>query len=206
MLHMISKEKIFKRNGFISLMIIIALFFAMDAISQTAEDDDYIYEDYEEKVVENVFFLPVSGLVKDGKAKVESATVNLYKVNKVVQSFTTKKNGKFDMELDLGTHYTIEVIKDGYITKRIGISTVSEVDYKRMEYMPYGVDIYLSPTDAYSGVDTDVLDFPFALVSYDHNDRLFLHDEKYTEGMQGEEQRIHHSAMLLSSKESKREF
>lgn len=208
MIEMTSKEKTFKRNGFISLMIIIALFFVMDAMSQTiTEDEDgNIYEEYEERVVDNVFFLPVSGVVKDGKTRVEGAQIKLYCGNTVVNTFQTRKNGKFEMELDLGADYTIEVLKEGYIPKRIGINTASEVDYKRMEYLPYGVDISLTAISNMAGVNTDVLDYPFALVSYDHNDRLFLHNEEYTEGMKVEEQRLHHSAMLLQAKEKKREF
>ena len=182
----------------------------MDAMTQnteTVDDDEYIYEEYEEKVAHNVWFLPVYGRVKDGKSKVDGAIVRLYKENEIVKTYNTEKNGKFEMELDLGAYYTIEVEKDGYITKRIGINTVSKVDYQRMDYLPYGVDIYITSEEAYTGVNTDMLDFPFAIVSYDHKDRMFVHDLDYTEDMMLDNQRLLETALNLSTQDKgRREF
>ena len=172
--------------------------------NKKVEDDDYIYEEYQEKVAENIWFLPVYGRVKDGKEKIDAATVRLYKENEIVKTFETPKNGKFEMELDLGSYYTIEVEKDGYVGKRIGINTVSDIEMMKMQYLPYGVDIHLTSKDEYVGVSTDILDYPFALVSYDHKDRMFLHDEGYTEGMTSENDRLLRTALRLSLEENKR--
>ena len=197
-----TKEKNFKRNGFIGLLMIIALFFVMDAMSQsqqTVDEDGYIYEAYSEQVAENIWFLPVYGLVKQGNEKIENATVSLYKANEIVKTFKTGKNGKFEMELDLGAYYTIEVVKDGFITKRIGINTVSQVQYRKMDYVPYAVDISITPNNEFCGVNTDPLDFPFALVSYYHEDRMFVHNEEYTTEMNELKERLLHTSMLKTA-------
>jgi hypothetical protein len=207
---MATREKSLKRNGFIGLMIIVALFFVMDAMSQnnqTVDEDGYIYEEYEEKIAHNVWFLPVYGRVKNGKTKVDGATIRLYKENCIVRTYQTEKNGKFEMELDLGAYYTLEVVKEGYITKRIGINTVSKVEFERMDYQPYGVDINLTSEDSYVGVNIDMLDYPFALVSYDHHDSMFVHDENYTEEMILDNARLLETAFILSSHQFRlREF
>jgi len=188
-------------------MIIVAMFFVMDAVSQStqvSQDDEYIYEDYEEKVAHDVWFLPVGGRVLDGRTKVEGATIRLYKENDLLETYQTEKNGKFKMELDLGAYYTLEVEKDGFITKRIGINTISSVDYKRMDYLPYGVDIFITSEVAYTGVNIDVLDFPFAIVSYDHQDRMFVHDENYTKDMMLDNEHLLETALNLGSQEKGR--
>lgn len=197
-----TKEKNFKRNGFIGLLMIIALFFVMDAMSQSTQTVDangYIYEEYSEQVAENIWFLPVYGQVKQGNEKIENAIVSLYKENEIVKTFETGKNGKFEMELDLGAYYTIEVVKDGFITKRIGINTVSQVQYRKMDYVPYAVDISITPKDEFCGVNVDPLDFPFALVSYYHEDRMFVHNEEYTSEMNELKERLLHTSMLKTA-------
>ena len=61
-------------------------------------------------------------ILQEGK-KSEGATVIIYNGNAVYRTVTTTKSGKYAIKLPFGFYFTMEVKKEGYITKRVVFDT-----------------------------------------------------------------------------------
>ncbi|MCK7537002.1 MAG: hypothetical protein MZV63_41590 [Marinilabiliales bacterium] len=59
--------------------------------------------------------------VKEGSAK--DGLIKLFENDKLIESFTSDRSGKFSLSLDLNKEYIIEFSKEGYVTKKISIDT-----------------------------------------------------------------------------------
>ncbi|MCB0761375.1 MAG: hypothetical protein KDC12_07640 [Flavobacteriales bacterium] len=125
--------------------------------------------------------LPVVGLVTQEGKRCKDALINVYDGNQLVNQFHTEKNGRFQLLLHTGKYYTIEVIKDKYVTKRIAFNT--DMGNRRIDIPVYECDLDIVPEAIFDGIDIDDLDFPMAIVSYDADTRTFQHNEEYTTHM-----------------------
>jgi len=101
-------------------------------------------------------------IVNSEDKKMKDVAINLYEGNEIVS--TEKWNKKFEYDLDLEKNYVLELKKEGFVAKRIAISTF-EGD-KGMEKEKKGID----------AVDTD---FPSALIEYKKSQGRFTFDSKY---------------------------
>ncbi|MEM7291745.1 MAG: hypothetical protein AAF412_15480 [Pseudomonadota bacterium] len=125
--------------------------------------------------------LPVVGLVTQEGKRCKDALINVYDGNKLVNQFQTEKNGRFQLLLHTDKYYTIEVIKDNYVTKRVAFDT--DMGNRRIDIPVYECDLDIVPQALFAGIDIDDLDFPMAIVSYDQGSRTFGHNEVYTSQM-----------------------
>jgi hypothetical protein len=83
----------------------------------------------------------------------------------------TAKRGEFDIMLDLGHYYTIEVEAEGYVTKRVAFDLIVDKKTLKPPYFDCAVD--LIPQTMLRGKDASVLDFPIARIAYDPKKRTF---------------------------------
>ena len=150
----------------------------------SAQDDDAEYVEEVVRVEETVYFLPVAGRITDGERKLADCEVVVYQGNEVVARSTTDRSGRFGMELDLGAEYMLEFRKEGFLPKRIAVDTRTDIPLEKLVYGPLALDVGLLSSEKYSGVDTDVLDFPFAIVRYDKRQHTYAADAEYTTAMQ----------------------
>ncbi len=118
-------------------------------------------------------------LVDAGDKKLRDVEVNLYKGN---EKLSTKKwTKKFDYNLELETYYTLELVKVGFISKRIAISTF-EGD-KGAEPFLFVMEL-VAKEDGVEGMDQD---YPSALIEYKKNEGTFNFDVNYAKNLKKEE-------------------
>lgn len=127
--------------------------------------------------------LEVSGQVSDGTRKMPGCSIVIYEGNEIVGQQLTPKNGNFGFALDLGKEYAVVFSKEGFQAKSILIDTRAKIPADMYAVSPLGMDLSLLPADKYSGVDTDVLDFPYAMVKWDRRAMAFVQDQQYTSSM-----------------------
>ena len=170
-------------------ILLFALFAPLVSLGQGEKDQ-----------ADEEFFLPVTGRITDGENKLEGCRIVTYDGNDVIAEFATDKSGKFEVRLGLNKQYGLEFHKDGFVPKRIVIDTRADVPAEHLMYVPLIMDISMLEEDKYEGVDTDVLDFPFAIVKYSKVVDAFVQDQEYTMGMQ----RTNGSLLLMAARAEKR--
>lgn len=125
--------------------------------------------------------LPIVGLVTQEGKRCKEATINIYDGNKQVNSFKTEKNGRFQVLLHTDKYYTIEVVKENYVTKRIAFDT--NMGNRKIQIPVYECDLDIVPFALFTGIDFNDLDFPMAIVKYQEDSRQYGHNEEYTSYM-----------------------
>ena len=122
--------------------------------------------------------LEIKGYVYHNDEKVSDAEVRLYQNNRVVQKAITKKS-KFQFILFSDMRYMVEIIKDGFVTERIQISTKEKTEFSGKYLYEFKVD--LMELKKFKGVDISDLDFPTALIKYNAEEGEYLHDVAYSQ-------------------------
>lgn len=126
--------------------------------------------------------VPITGRITDGDKKLEGCEVIVFEGNERVASQTTDRSGKFAVGLDLEKEYALEFRREGFVPKRIVVDTRAQLD-EGLVFSPLVMDVSMLMASKYEGADTDVLDFPFAIVRYDKKANAFTQDPTYTAGM-----------------------
>lgn len=143
--------------------------------------------------------LEVSGQVRGSEKKLAGCSIVIHEGNKIVGQQLTPKSGNFGFLLELNKEYAIVFSKDGYQRKSILIDTHAKLPAGTYAVAPFGMDLHMLPLDKYTGIDTDVLDFPYAIVKWDMKTMVFAQDEKYT----GDMMRINGALLLQSGRATK---
>ena len=118
-------------------------------------------------------------LVDREDKKLKNVEVNLYEGNEKLSSKNWSKS--FDYDLKLETYYTLELVKEGFVPKRIAISTF-EGD-KGAEPFLFVMEL-VSQKDIVKGMDED---YPSALIEYKKDEGSFNFDVKYAKNLKKEE-------------------
>lgn len=123
--------------------------------------------------------------VEDDKAK--GVNIALYDRNENISNYVTNKSGKFVLDLDRGKYYIIEFSKAGYVTKRILIDTrIGNEDLSPKEQ--FNFDVFLIKMRP--NMDYSLLDFPMAIIQFQHDKEKFDFDQKYTRARQSEQKQF----------------
>ncbi|MEZ4721851.1 MAG: hypothetical protein R2813_08260, partial [Flavobacteriales bacterium] len=124
--------------------------------------------------------LALDATVKDQDGgKLVGASVSLIQDGTLVNKVSTGKNGRFDLLLDFGHEYIIEVSKSGFVTKKMYVNTMKVPDDEQAwgyEYGGFTVDLFKQ----INGVDFEILNKPVAKIYYDPNVQNFDYDKAYT--------------------------
>ena len=118
-------------------------------------------------------------LVDREDKKLKNVEVNLYEGNEKLSTKNWSKS--FDYDLKLETYYTLELVKEGFMPKRIAISTF-EGD-KGAEPFLFVMEL-VSQKDIVKGMDED---YPSALIEYKKDEGSFNFDVKYAKNLKKEE-------------------
>ncbi len=118
-------------------------------------------------------------LVDVDEKKLKDVEVNLYQGNEKLSSKKWSKS--FDYDLKLETYYTLELVKEGFIPKRIAISTF-EGD-KGAEPFLFVMEL-VAEKDGIEGLDED---YPSALIQYKKDEGSFDFDVKYAKNLKKEQ-------------------
>lgn len=122
------------------------------------------------------WFIPIHGQIMAGGKKAGKVEVIIYRENTEIGRLTSKKNGKFELELDIDQMYTIRVIKNGFQEKLFLVDTTLPKDL--LDYPDYYCFIDLLPANV-QNIDPFYTDFPSAIIRYNSNKGGFYHSEHY---------------------------
>ncbi len=150
---------------------------------------------------QETFFLSVDGRITDGTQKLTDCEVLAFEDNERIAAVNTGRTGKFSLLLPIGSLYTLEFRREGFVPKRIVVDTRADVSKALLSDLPLDLMISLLAVDKYNGVDTDVLDYPFAIIKYDKKADAFLEDTEYTRSMQ----RTNGALLLMGARAEKQE-
>ncbi|MBL4669229.1 MAG: hypothetical protein JKY30_08205 [Flavobacteriales bacterium] len=118
-------------------------------------------------------------LIDANDKKLKDVEVNLFKGN---EKISTKKWSKsFDYDLELEAYYTLELVKKGFISKRIAISTFE--GSKGAEPFLFVMEL-IAEKDGIKGMDED---YPSALIKYKKDEGSFNFDVKYAKNLKKEQ-------------------
>jgi hypothetical protein len=135
------------------------------------------------------YFASFTALIYDENGKkVKNASIKIYKENEVLVDAQTKKNGKVTFEIALGAYYTLEISKDGYITKRIAIKAYDKYAKPIYDALPFKFATELIKLK--KNVNLDDLEFPVAILEYDASKDEFEFVRSYTQQMKAVQKEI----------------
>jgi len=127
--------------------------------------------------------LDITGRITDGEKKLAGCEVIVYDGNDVVGTQVTDKNGRFGLGLGLQEEFAIVFQKEGFIPKRMLVDTRAKIPIELQHLVPMDLEMSMLPASKYEGADTDVLDFPFAIIKWNRQLLAFAQDQQYTAGM-----------------------
>lgn len=121
-----------------------------------------------------------SGYMVDEENKsMKDVTINLYEENTLISTVSWAK--KFSYDLKLQKYYTLELVKDGYLPKRIAISTF-EGDKGAEPFM-----FVMELIKKREGIDQSDADFPSAIIEYKKNKGQFNFNVDYSKSVKKSE-------------------
>lgn len=167
---LITMVLLFKKTKILSLIFLFPIF-----NSTTTQAQDVSYD--------TINCLKIIGLaVENGKA-IDGITVTLYKENEALEwdEITSVKDHehRFLFNLLPNSYYTIEVSKEGYVNRMIGVSTLLPNDVLKTG-KKYFFDFEVTMFKSMEGIDDYYLDFPVALIGYNSKTKRFEDNAKYT--------------------------
>ena len=129
------------------------------------------------------YAIEVKGFVKDdSRRKLKNTKITLRSKSKKADTVIVAESGEFTLFLEFDKDYTIEMSKNGYISKKIGFSTRKVPDKDKKE--AHGFEFELSLFKEMEGFDGSVFKKPVAKVIYNLRKRYFDYDDVYTEQQQ----------------------
>lgn len=127
--------------------------------------------------------LEIVGRITDGEKKLEGCQVTVYDGNEVVGEQTTDKSGRFGLGLGLQKEFAVVFQREGFLPKRMLVDTRAKIPVDVVDIAPMEMEMSMLRADKYEGADTDVLDFPFAIISWNRSVGAFTQDQQYTVDM-----------------------
>ncbi|MBK6829892.1 MAG: hypothetical protein IPG92_03695 [Flavobacteriales bacterium] len=127
--------------------------------------------------------LEIVGRITDGEKKLAGCQVTVYDGNDVVGEQVTDKSGRFGIGLGLQKEFAIVFQREGFLPKRMLVDTRAKIPVEVVAIAPLDMEMSMLVADKYEGADTDVLDFPFAIVKWNRQVGAFVQDQEYTVDM-----------------------
>jgi hypothetical protein len=126
--------------------------------------------------------ITVGGVVTEFNLKLKEATVSLLKDGKKVKQMITDASGLFLFNLDTETDYLLIISKEGFVSKKLTVSTKNIPTEKEELTWTTGitVDIFMAP----KGLDVSILNKPIGEIVYDPITDNFNYDKEYTKSVQ----------------------
>ncbi len=113
-------------------------------------------------------------LTEDNK----DSRIYVYDGNSIIDSTKSTKSGNFEVELILGSKYTIEVVKEGYVTKRFIVNAQVQDPFKKVP--PFGFLCELIPIDKNYVLNSD---FPVTIIKMNERKGKFQYNSSYTKNV-----------------------
>ena len=124
-------------------------------------------------------YLEVRGMAELDERPLSNASATLYEGNTKVNSTQTGTDGTFSFRLEANKNYTVEVSKNGLVTKKISFNTTLPDEESGKWVSEFGM-VMVRPCE---GVDYSVLQKPVDIVKFNVKRRSFESDRDYNEQM-----------------------
>jgi hypothetical protein len=128
--------------------------------------------------------LEIAGAVTNaGEGSSKECTVELICMNEVVETVTLqsgKKNFKFLLQKN--KYYTIRISKKGFLSRLVGIDTNVSEDIED-DVFEFAFETKLIDQKNSDKVNTDLADFPIAIIYFNDKKECFDYSRKYTASM-----------------------
>ena len=149
--------------------------------------------------------LSVQGIVTHDGNTLNGAVINVLLNSKRVSQVITRRNGRFDFSVNYGEDYIVEVSKEGFITKKIIISTKIDEDIIKAGGVTEGFfDLQIPMIEMVSGLNTSVFNQPVKKYVFDRNSWLFNSVKEVENKVNREIERIINQLSVLKQKEYRR--
>ncbi|HSH65393.1 MAG TPA: carboxypeptidase-like regulatory domain-containing protein [Bacteroidia bacterium] len=136
----------------------------------------------------------IDGTVTSGNKKLDGAVVTLFKGTSTAKEVTTTSSGRFNINLDQESEYTLTVTKPGFITKKFLFSTKgvpSDIAKNFEGGAKPEISIFELPKDpAVTAQVNAILSQPVAKFIYDPTEQDIVFDKAYSESMLQELNRL----------------
>ena len=129
---------------------------------------------------------------KEGKM-IDSALITIYSGAIPYSELWTNKKGKCTFKLPLDKAFTIQVSKEGYVTKFFEVNTKVPPDKKAAFVFSFDIDIF----EQVKNLDVSALQKPIAKVAYNLIMEEFAYDVNYTSRINFELKKLYKNYYLL---------
>jgi tetratricopeptide (TPR) repeat protein len=134
--------------------------------------------------------LYIFGIVKDyaTSKKIPGVTIKAFENGKLVDTYETKVNGKYEFFLDVGKQYELVFSKPGIVTKRVSMDArnIPSEDVGA----GFSMNIEMSLFEEMEGLDVSILDQPIGIAKYNANTGALEFDFAYTQKIKDELNRL----------------
>lgn len=124
-------------------------------------------------------YLNVRGIAELDMKPLSGATATLYEGSSEVKSVRTGSDGRFTFKLQVNKQYTIEISKNGLVSKNIDFNTSMPEEEKGMWTNEFSIGL----VKYCEGVDYSILNEPVDIVGFDARRREFVSNEGYVARM-----------------------
>lgn len=138
-------------------------------------------------------FIVQSGAVSDTKVTIEKNGVRV----KVVEN----GGSKFEFPLEYDCEYVFSFSKDGYITKKVQVSTKVPKEKQTLEFEPFKFDVEIFKQ--YPGVNTVIYNQPVGKIKFNDVLNEFDYDTDYTKSIQSELNKVEAALQEKAKQEEK---
>jgi serine phosphatase RsbU (regulator of sigma subunit) len=151
--------------------------------------------------------LEVQGVTIHYGKTLSGVIINVIRGLSIESQVISKRNGRFDFKLDYGEDYIIEASKEGYVTKKIIISTNIDEDIIKAGGITEGFfDLQIDMIEMVPGINTAVFNQPVKKYVFERNSWLFYPDTEFKAGIADKIDEIISQLSVLKQKEYNRQI
>jgi tetratricopeptide (TPR) repeat protein/serine phosphatase RsbU (regulator of sigma subunit) len=151
--------------------------------------------------------LEVQGVTIPYGKTLSGVIINVIRGSSIESQVISKRNGRFDFKLDYGEDYVIEASKEGYITKKIIISTNIDKDIIKAGGITEGFfDLQIEMIEMVPGINTAVFNHPVKKYIFERGSWLFYPDSEFEKGIVDKVNEIISQLSVLKQKEYNRQI
>ena len=150
--------------------------------------------------------LEVQGVTIHNGKTLSGVIINVIRGSSIEKQVISKRNGRFDFKLNYGEDYVIEASKEGYITRKIIISTNIDDDIIKAGGITEGFfDLQIEMIEMVPGINTAVFNRPVKKYVFERNSWLFYPDKEFEKGIVEKIDEIVSQLSALKQKEYNRQ-
>ena len=126
--------------------------------------------------------LTLHGIVENESSSIGFVDIEVYKDNELLEASMTQRNGSFKLDLELGSIYSVDFSKSGYVHKSVGVISKADSTIEGRYFFQLDIELFR--------IDQEVIDAtmlpPVAKLYIKDEEMGFRFDKKYVKWMSDE--------------------